>query len=189
MTALDRPLLVDTVAVVYWHADSPRLSPAARTAMLQAPERAVYVSAASAFEVATLVRLGKLTVPPPILRDFGYVVEADGFRLLDLDVASAIRAGQLAGALRDPFDRLIGAQALTMGAAVVTNDVAFSGLGVDVLWYGGSHSTWIFRYRHRFTRCVASGRPESTAAASTAHWSRTACHRLPPVRASHATRA
>ncbi len=134
VTSLGRPLLLDTVAFIFWHADSPRLSTLARTEMLEAPQRVVYVSAASAFEIATKVRLGKLTVPPAMLHDFAYVVEADGFRLLDVDAVSAIRAGQLAGSHRDPFDRLIGAQALTLGAAVVTNDAAFTDLGVDVLW-------------------------------------------------------
>jgi PIN domain nuclease of toxin-antitoxin system len=132
--APDRPLLLDTVAFIFWHADSPRLSQLARRLLLEAPQRPVYVSAASAFEIATKVRLGKLTVPPAILNDFAYVVEADGFRLLDVDAASAIRAGQLAGAHRDPFDRLIAAQALSIEAPVVTNDSAFAALGVAVVW-------------------------------------------------------
>ena len=134
MTSPDQPLLLDTIAFIFWHADSPRLSMVARTALLEAPERAIYVSAASAFEIATKVRLGKLTVPPAILNDFAYVVEADGFRLLDIDANSAVRAGQLASLHRDPFDRLISAQAFTLGAAVVTNDAAFAELGVDVFW-------------------------------------------------------
>jgi PIN domain nuclease of toxin-antitoxin system len=134
MTSIDQPLLLDTVAFIFWHADSPRLSVSARRALLEAPERVIYVSAASAFEIATKVRLGKLTVPPAILNDFAYVVEADGFRLLDIDAASAIRAGQLASLHRDPFDRLIGAQALALEGAVVTNDEAFADLGVEVFW-------------------------------------------------------
>jgi len=134
MIAPDTPLLLDTVTFIFWHADSPRLSPMARQLMLEAPQRPVYVSAASAFEIATKVRLGKLTVPAAMLNDFAYVVEADGFRLLDVDAASAIRAGQLAGAHRDPFDRLIAAQALSIEAPVVTNDSAFAALGVAVVW-------------------------------------------------------
>ena len=134
MTAGDGSLLLDTVAFIFWHADSPRLSAMARSALLEAPRRTVYVSAASAFEIATKVRLGKLTVPPAILHDFAYVVEGDGFRLVDVDAASAIRAGQIDGLHRDPFDRLIAAHALTLGAAVVTNDAAFTDLGVDVFW-------------------------------------------------------
>jgi PIN domain nuclease of toxin-antitoxin system len=134
MIASDTPLLLDTVTFIFWHADSPRLSPVARQLLLDAPQRPVYVSAASAFEIATKVRLGKLTVPAAMLNDFAYVVEADGFRLLDVDAASAIRAGQLAGAHRDPFDRLIAAQALSIEALVVTNDGAFPALGVAVVW-------------------------------------------------------
>ena len=134
MTAPDRPLLLDTVAFIFWHADSPRLSPLARRLLLEAPQRAIYVSAASAFEIATKVRLGKLQVPPALLHDFGYVVESDGFRLLDVNAASAIRAGQLESAHRDPFDRLIGAQSLVLGGAVVSNDPAFAEFGVDVVW-------------------------------------------------------
>jgi PIN domain nuclease of toxin-antitoxin system len=134
MTAADQPLVLDTVAFIYWHADSPRLSLSARRALLEAPQRAVYVSAASAFEIATKVRLGKLTVPPAMLHDFAYVVEADGFRLLDVDAASATRAGQIESAHRDLFDRLIGAQALALNGAVVTNDAAFADLGVNVFW-------------------------------------------------------
>lgn len=134
MTPNAQPLLLDTVAFIFWHADSPRLSSSARGAMLEALQRPIYVSAASAFEIATKVRLGKLTVPPAILNDFAYVVEADGFRLLDIDAAAAIRAGQLASLHRDPFDRLIGAQALAINGAVVTNDEAFAELGVEMFW-------------------------------------------------------
>lgn len=130
----DPPLLLDTVAFIFWHADSPRLSAPARAALLEAPHRLVYVSAATAFEIATKVRLGKLTVPAALLEDFAYVVEADGFRVLDVDVVSAVRAGQLDSQHRDPFDRLIAAQALLHEAAVVTNDAAFADLGVQVLW-------------------------------------------------------
>jgi len=134
VSAADRPLLLDTVAFIFWHADSHRLSSAARVALSEAPGRAVYVSTATAFEISTKVRLGKLTVPPAILNDFAYVVAVDGFRLLEVDAISAIRAGQLPGAHRDPFDRLICAQARTIGAAVVTNDWAFADLGADVFW-------------------------------------------------------
>jgi len=127
-------LLLDTVAFIFWHADSPRLSALARAAMLEAPQRAVYVSAASAFEISTKVRLGKLAVDDALLNDFAYVVEADGFRLLEVSVTAGVRAGQLAGTHRDPFDRLIAAQALSLDAAVVTNDTAFAELGATVFW-------------------------------------------------------
>ncbi len=65
------------------------LTPAAGRALLQALLRAMYVSTASAFEIATQVPLDTLTVPPAILKYFAYVVEADGFWLLDIEAAFA----------------------------------------------------------------------------------------------------
>jgi len=129
------PLLLDTVAFIYWHADSPRLGTRARAALLDAMTRPIFVSAVSAFEISTKVRLGKLHVPAAILSDFQYVVEADGFRLLDLDAPAAAQAGGLESPHRDPFDRLLAAQALTRDLAIVTNDPVFaSDFGVPVLW-------------------------------------------------------
>ena len=131
----ERPLLLDTVAFIFWHADSPRLTPRARTALHQSLARPIYVSVVSAFEIATKVRLGQLHVPSAIMSDFQYVVEADGFRMLDLDAHAAVRAGQLVSAHRDPFDRLLAAQALTRECTIVTLDDVFAReFGVDVFW-------------------------------------------------------
>jgi PIN domain nuclease of toxin-antitoxin system len=132
--ATPRPLLLDTVAFILWHADSPRLSARAKSALLSAPTQPVYVSAASAFEIATKVRLGKLHVPSPLLHDFTVVVERDGFRVIDVDPAAAVWAGQIESEHRDPFDRLIAAQAHVLGGDVVTTDPAFAQLGVSVFW-------------------------------------------------------
>ena len=129
-----QPLLIDTVTWLFWHADAPRLSGNARTLMLQSLERPVYVSVVTAFEIATKVRLGKLAVPPELLHDFAYIVESDGFRVLPLDVAASVNAGVLASDHRDPFDRLLAAQALEIGGAVVTPDWAFTTLGVATVW-------------------------------------------------------
>ncbi len=131
----ERPLLLDTVAVIFWHADSPRLSTRARTAMQESLSRPIYVSAITAFEIATKVRIGKLSVPATLMSDFEYVVEADGFRVLALDVGAAVRAGQLPSSHRDPFDRLLAAQALEKDCAVVTLDRLFGDeFGVETLW-------------------------------------------------------
>ncbi len=135
MTAADQPLLIDTSAFLFWHSDSRRLSKRARAAMLNALHRPVYVSAITAFEIATKVRLGKLEVPSVLLNEFAYVVESDGFHVLELDAGSAVRAGLLPGEHRDPFDRLLAAQALVHHCAVVTPDRLFTdSLGADVFW-------------------------------------------------------
>ncbi len=103
--------------------------------MLDALQRPVFVSAVSGFEIATKVRLGKLDVPPALLNEFAYVVESDGFRVLELDSVSAVRAGLLPGEHRDPFDRLLAAQAIVHDCAVITPDRLFEdSLGVAVCW-------------------------------------------------------
>jgi PIN domain nuclease of toxin-antitoxin system len=127
-------LLVDTATWLFWHADSARLSGNARALLLQSLERPIYVSAVSAFEIGTKVRLGKLAVPQELLHDFAYLVESDGFRVIALDAAASVRAGLLPAEHRDPFDRLLAAQALELGATVVTPDAAFSLLGAPVVW-------------------------------------------------------
>jgi PIN domain nuclease of toxin-antitoxin system len=88
-----------------------------------------------AFEISTKVRLGKLAVPQELLNEFAYIVESDGFRILELDAVSAVRGGLLPGNHRDPFDRLIAAQAIVHGCAVVTPDAVFAKvLGAEVFW-------------------------------------------------------
>ena len=135
MTAAQQPLLVDTAAFLFWHADNRKLTRRARTAMLDALQRPVFVSSVSGFEIATKVRLGKLDVPPALLNEFAYVVASDGFRVLELDSVSAVRAGLLPGEHRDPFDRLLAAQAIVHECAVITPDRLFEdSLGVAVWW-------------------------------------------------------
>lgn len=132
--APDAPILVDTATWIFWHAGSPRLSTTARTILAQSLERPVHVSVVSAFEIATKVRLGKLAVPDELLHEFAYLVESDGFRVVPLGAESSVRAGMLPGAHRDPFDRLLAAQALELGATLLSPDAAFATLGVPALW-------------------------------------------------------
>ena len=135
VTLDEQPLLLDTVALIFWHADSPRLPSRVRAALLTSLSRPIYVSVVSAFEIATKVRSGKLRVPPALLADFQYAVESDGFRMLDLTAGAAVRAGQLSSAHRDPFDRLLVAQALAHDCAVVTLDPVFAEeFGAEVFW-------------------------------------------------------
>ena len=132
--APESSLVLDTATWLFWHAGSPRLSATARSLLLQSLSRPVYVSVVSAFEIATKVRLGKLTVPAELVHDFAYLVESDGFRVLALDAAASLRAGTLPGEHRDPFDRLLAAQTLELGAHIISPDGAFASLGVPVIW-------------------------------------------------------
>lgn len=94
----------------------------------------IYVSVASAYEVANKHRLGKLDViGDPALKYPALMIE-HGFVELSITGPQALRAGRLPGEHRDPFDRLIAAQALEDGLVVVTCDPKIAAFGCKVLW-------------------------------------------------------
>jgi len=126
-------VLLDT-CVVIWATNSPSsLSPlAARIIADRANE--ILVSAASAWEIATKVRIGKLPSAVRLERDYVVLLEAAGYNLLSVDTASALRAGRLVAEHRDPFDRMIAAQALALDIAVVSPDSLLDQFGVRRIW-------------------------------------------------------
>ena len=126
-------LLLDTHALLWWLDGDERLSPAARIAIAD-PARRVLVSAASAWEIATKHRLGKLPGAEAVARDVGACVLAQGFEPLAVTLADAERAGRLPGPRRDPFDRMLVAQALARDVALVSNETVFDGWGARRLW-------------------------------------------------------
>jgi PIN domain nuclease of toxin-antitoxin system len=126
-------LLLDTHALLWWLAGNRALSGRAIEA-IDAAENQVFVSAVSAFEVATKFRLGKLPEGELLARDFEVVVEAQGFDPLPLDAAHGRVAGALAPIHKDPFDRLLIAQALREDLFLVSNEVLFDGYGVRRFW-------------------------------------------------------
>ena len=126
-------LLLDTHVLLWWWANDPQLSEAARTAMLDETNE-VHVSAASAWEIATKQRIGKLPMWPMQSGGFNELVAADGFVHLPVGAAHAWRAGSLAWAHRDPFDRILAAQATLDRLVLVSRDPAFADLPVSTLW-------------------------------------------------------
>lgn len=125
--------LLDTVALVTWWGDSPRLGRQARMT-LESSGEALFVSPVSVWEIANKNRLGKL----PEFDGFGdwwmELVRRDAFTLLPVTGDHAIRAGYLPGQHRDPFDRLIAAQGLVERLVVMTNDEEIAAFGCKVLW-------------------------------------------------------
>ena len=126
-------LLLDTHALLWWLAGDTRLSLAVRAA-IEAPASAVLVSAASAWEIATKHRIGKLPGAAAVAHDLGDCITQQGFTALPISVADATRAGGLAGPHRDPFDRMLIAQALGADLTLVSNEVLFDDYGVRRLW-------------------------------------------------------
>ena len=94
----------------------------------------VFISAASAWEISTKVRLGKLPDAAEFEREFLNDVDNAGYTLLSIDTASALRAGRLTGTHRDPFDRMIAAQAIAGDLLVLSNDPKLDSFGVRRLW-------------------------------------------------------
>jgi len=103
--------------------------------MIRDEKNVILVSAGSAWEIATKVRIGKLAVAEELERNFiSVVVDIAGYELVAIDAATALRAGRLQGDHRDPFDRMIAAQALALDIAVISNDAKLDLFGIRRLW-------------------------------------------------------
>lgn len=128
------PLLLDTHTYV-WAVSAPeRLSSAAREA-IRRPEATLLVSAASPWEMAIKHRAGRWPEAEPLLRQHDGVVARLGAETVPITAEQAIRAGGLVWDHADPFDRVLAAQALVLGATLVTRDPAFTALlGLSLLW-------------------------------------------------------
>jgi PIN domain nuclease of toxin-antitoxin system len=94
----------------------------------------VLVSAASAWEIATKVRLGRLPTAVELAHNFTAYLNQQRFRQLEISIEHASRAGLLEGKHRDPFDRMLIAQAQLEKASLVSNDTALEGFGIARLW-------------------------------------------------------
>lgn len=126
-------LLLDTHALFWWFSGSGRLSARARQA-IEDESNDVLVSAATAWEITTKHRLGKLPEAAPLAADIAGALTSQGFEELPITVADASRAGSLAGPLRDPFDRVLIAQALSRDLALVSNELISERYGIHRLW-------------------------------------------------------
>ena len=126
-------LLLDTRTFLWWLAGSGRLSADARAA-IEDDANDVLVSAATAWEIATKHRLGKLPQAELVAQDVPGAIAGQGFAALPITVDDAQRAGQLPGPHRDPFDRMLIAQAVVHGLALVSTEAVFDGYGVNRLW-------------------------------------------------------
>ena len=126
-------LLLDTHALLWWWTDDARLSATARAAIADEAND-IWVSAASAWEIATKHRPGKLQEAADAVGRYNELVAADGFNHLSMNYLHALRAGGYAHVHRDPFDRMLAAQAELEGATLVSCDPVIAQMGVRVLW-------------------------------------------------------
>jgi PIN domain nuclease of toxin-antitoxin system len=126
--------LLDTHAFVWAVSDPDRLGDDARRLLADSTVD-VMVSAVSAWELSTKVRLGKFGSAEPIVAQYQSLVARLGARQLDVTTTHALRAGTLRWDHRDPFDRMLAAQAMLEHATLVSIDGAFAALpGLSTLW-------------------------------------------------------
>ena len=126
-------LLLDTHALIWWLAGDDMLSRIAREAIAD-EANSVAVSAASAMEVATKFRIGKLDQAALLARDFDAIDASQGFAELHITVRHARLAGEMNIPHKDPFDRLLIAQAQAEDMVLVSNETLFDGFAVQRLW-------------------------------------------------------
>jgi PIN domain nuclease of toxin-antitoxin system len=126
-------LLLDTHTFLWWIEDAPDLSKKARQTIGNVRNECLF-SLASCWELAIKVSLGKLSLASPIEKLVPDQLAANQFRLLDIGFRHVSRVAQLPFHHRDPFDRLLAAQALDERLAVVTADSSFEKYGVKRIW-------------------------------------------------------
>ena len=126
-------LLLDTHALFWWLKNDPKLSRAARSAIGDDASK-VFVSAVSALEITSKVRIGKWPEAAAIAHSIETVVLGEGFAWLSITVEHAKFAGFIDSLHRDPFDRLLASQAIVDEFVVVTGDSMIAALGAETLW-------------------------------------------------------
>ena len=126
-------LLLDTHAFLWWVSDDDRLTRRARNAIADRTDTC-YVSVASCWEIAIKISLGRLTLIDPLERFIPEQLAANEFDLLPIEIDHAGRVATLPFHHRDPFDRLLVAQALAHRLAIVSADRLFRDYGVKRLW-------------------------------------------------------
>ncbi len=121
-------LLLDTHVLLWWLANDPSLADKAKAAIAD-PRSAVFVSAASAWEVAIKQALGKLDAPSDLERQ----LQVNRFEPLSITISHAYSAGTLPRHHDDPFDRMLVAQAMTERLTIVTRDPRLAPYDISTL--------------------------------------------------------
>ena len=129
-------LLLDTHILLWAALEPARLRPHLRT-LLEDADNTLLVSAVSAYEIATKHRLGKLPGAAQLLQQYAFVLGELGACELPITAAHALKAGSWAVPHRDPFDRLLAAQARVERVPLVSVDAVMAAFGIEVLDGGG----------------------------------------------------
>jgi PIN domain nuclease of toxin-antitoxin system len=125
--------LLDTHALLWWMTDDSALPVSVRE-LLSKNANEILVSAASGWEIATKLRLGKLPIPIELIRDLAEHLAVAHFEKFSITMEHSVRAGLLPGPHKDPFDRMLISQAQEENIPIVSNDKIFDSYGVQRIW-------------------------------------------------------
>jgi PIN domain nuclease of toxin-antitoxin system len=125
--------LLDTHTFLWWVLDSSELSVAGR-ALIMDSRNELFVSAVSAMEIAIKSRRGRLALPEPPESYVPSRLASEGFLAMPVEIVHALRLARLPDIHRDPFDRLLVAQAQVEGIPIVTSDPAIAQYDIETIW-------------------------------------------------------
>ena len=126
-------VLLDTCTLI-WATLSPSSLSSEACETIADEANVILVSAASAWEIATMVHQGNLPGAEKLERDYLNVIDQAGYTLLPIDTESALRAGRLVADHTDPIDRMIAAQALALDIPLLSPDPLLDQFGVRRIW-------------------------------------------------------
>lgn len=126
-------LLLDTHVLLWWFFNDQKLSIKAREVIAE-PTNDCHVSSVSAWEIATKHRIGRLPEAEDVVADLPAYLREARFSVLEISLSHALLAGVLPGPHKDPFDRMLIAQAKIEKLLVVTVDPVFQLYGLSVIW-------------------------------------------------------
>lgn len=125
--------LLDTHTLLWWLFNDPKLSERAR-GLIADPTNELLVSSASAWEIVTKYRLGRLDSAKVLVQDISGWIHKAGFRELAISVAHAQKAGTFEQPHRDPFDRMLAAQSILEDFPIISRDAVLDSFGARRLW-------------------------------------------------------
>jgi PIN domain nuclease of toxin-antitoxin system len=125
--------LLDSHVLLWWWFDPDRLTPQVRSLLIDSTTTA-FVSAASIWELGLKHHQGRLPELGHAIRDLRSLLQADGFQPLPISIAHGLRAGGYSQPHRDPFDRMLAAQAELEGLVLITADAQLSAFPCQILW-------------------------------------------------------
>lgn len=125
-------LLLDTHTIIWFFESNSRLSSTAKS-LIENPDNQNYFSAASVWEMVIKQNLGKLNLSKPLDQILTHIKQ-NGIEIIDIKAQETLKVGELPLHHRDPFDRLLIAQSLSLGYTIVSKDNKFDLYAIDRLW-------------------------------------------------------